>query len=89
LLLEALGVARPVVVQDYLLTNDFYQMPKANPAGLSQEVLNVLWRVQPNFLDAAFHAVEAEYGHVSAYLEKALGVNVKAQERLTTLYLQA
>ena len=89
LLLEALGVARPVVVQDYLMTNDLYQMPKANPAGLSPEVLNVLWRVQSNFLDAAFQAVEADYGHVSAYLERALGVNAKAQERLAALDLQA
>ena len=87
--LNALGVARPVVVQDYLMTNDLYQMPKANPAGLSPEVLNVLWRVQSNFLDAAFQAVEADYGHVSAYLERALGVNAKAQERLAALYLQA
>jgi len=89
LLLEALGVARPVVVQDYLLTNDFYQMPKANPAGLPQEVLNVLWRVQTNFLDAAFQTLETDYGDVSGYLSQALGVDVKAQARLAELYLQA
>ena len=89
LLLEALGVARPVVVQDYLLTNDFYQMPKANPAGLPQEVLNVLWRVQTNFLDAAFQTLETDYGDVAGYLSQALGVDVKAQARLAELYLQA
>ena len=88
LLLEALGVPRPVIVQDYLLTNDFYQMPSANPVGLPQDVLNVLWRVQANFLEAAFDVVQADFGSVSAYLKDALGVDAPAQARLEALYLQ-
>jgi protein-tyrosine phosphatase len=88
LLLEALGVPRAVILQDYLLTNDFYQMPTANPVGLPQEVLNVLWRVQVNFLDAAFEAVDADFGSVPRYLKEALGLDAQAQERLVALYLQ-
>jgi protein-tyrosine phosphatase len=88
LLLEALGVPRAVILQDYLLTNDFYQMPTANPADLPQEVMNVLWRVQANFLDAAFEVVEADFGSVPRYLKEALGVDAQAQERLAALYLQ-
>jgi protein-tyrosine phosphatase len=88
LLLEALGVPRAVILQDYLLTNDFYQMPKANPAGLPQEVMNVLWRVQANFLEAAFEVVEADFGSIPRYLKEALGVDAQAQERLAALYLQ-
>jgi protein-tyrosine phosphatase len=88
LLLKALGVPRSVVMQDYLLTNDFYQMPRDNPAGLSLEVLNVLWRVQVNFLEAAFQAVETEYGDMPRYLNAALGLDAKAQARLASLYLQ-
>jgi protein-tyrosine phosphatase len=88
LLLEALGVPRAVILQDYLLTNDFYQMPTANPVGLPQEVLNVLWRVQVNFLDAAFEAVDADFGSVPLYLKEALGIDAQAQERLVALYLQ-
>lgn len=89
LLLEALGVPREVILQDYLLTNDLYQMPKANPAGLPQEVMNVLWRVQANFLEAAFEVVEADFGSVPRYLNEALGVDAPAQARLAALYLQA
>lgn len=88
LLLQSLGVARPVVMQDYLLTNDLYRMPLSNPGSLTPEVLQVLWRVQENFLDAAFDAVDAEYGDLSRYLSQALGVNAQARARLVSLYLQ-
>ena len=88
LLLEALGVPRAVIVQDYLLTNDFYQMPTANPAGLPQEVMNVLWRVQANFLEAAFEVVDADFGSVPSYLKEALGIDASAQTRLEAHYLK-
>ena len=89
LILLALGVARPVVMQDYLLTNELFRMPKTTPGLASQEVLDVLWRVQEDFLDAALHVVEADFGGVQPYLEQALGLSPKKQERLAALYLQA
>jgi protein-tyrosine phosphatase len=48
----------------------------------------VLWRVQVNFLDAAFEAVDADFGSVPRYLKEALGLDAQAQERLVALYLQ-
>ena len=89
LILLALGVPRPVVMQDYLLTNALYRMPKTSPGLAPQEVLNVLWRVQEDFLDTALHAVEADFGGVPRYLEKSLGVGLKEREKLLALYLQA
>ena len=89
LILLALGVPRAVVMQDYLLTNRLYRPPShwgdaaTTPAGLQ-----VLWRVQEDFLDAALHGVEAEYGGMAAYLERVLGLNAAAQKRLHQLYLQ-
>ena len=88
-ILLALGVPRPVVMQDYLLTNDFFRMPHA-PSGLvPQDVLDVLWRVQEDFLDAALLVVDTDYGGVPNFLEKALGLGPHERERLATLYLQA
>jgi protein-tyrosine phosphatase len=81
-------VPRPVVMQDYLLTNDLFRMPKVTRGLASQEVLDVLWRVQEDFLEAALHAVEADYGDVSRYLEQAMRLSPKDRERLATLYLQ-
>lgn len=88
LILLALGVPRPVVMQDYLLTNELFRMPPVNPGRAPPEVLAVLWRVQEDFLDAALHAVEADFGGVPRYLERALGVGPAELERLAALYLQ-
>ncbi len=88
LILLALGVARPVVMQDYLLTNELFRVPRAGAGLASQEVLDVLWRVQEDFLEAALHAVETDYGGVPQYLAQALRLGPTAQARLAGLYLQ-
>ena len=88
LILLALGVPRDVVMQDYLLTNEFYRMPDTSQSRLPREVLEVLWRVQEEFLNAALHAVDEDYGGVHRYLETALRVGPKEHERLAALYLQ-
>lgn len=89
LILLSLGVPRAVVMQDYLLTNDLFRMPPVMRSGRTpRAVLEVLWRVQADFLDSALQAVEADYGNVPRYLETALGVGAKEQTRLASLYLQ-
>ena len=89
LILLALGVPRPVVMQDYLLTNDLFQMPTIPPGLASQEVLAVLWGVQAGFLEAALQVVDMDYGGVPFYLEKTMGLGPNEQQRLVSLYLQA
>ncbi len=88
LVLLALGVPRAVVMQDYLLTNDLFRMPTSTSAHAPQAVLNVLWRVQEDFLEAALHAVEADYGGVPQYLTQALGMGAQEREQLAALYLE-
>ena len=88
MILLSLGVDRRVVMQDYLLTNQFFRMPDTSGSQLPREVLQVLWRVQEEFLDAALHAVDNDYGGVRSYMELALGVGQRERERLETLYLQ-
>jgi protein-tyrosine phosphatase len=89
LILLALGVPRPVVMQDYLLSNAFYPVPHAHATQAPQEVLNVLWGVQADFLQAALDAVDADFGGVPHYLEQALGLGPQQQARLAELYLSA
>ena len=89
LILLALDVPREVVMEDYLLTNQLYRKPVVPGARVQQEVLNVLWRVQQEFLDAALHAVDADYGGVQAYLSRALGVGEAERAQLKRWYLQA
>ena len=88
LILSALGVSQDVIMEDYLLTNTHYQMPERPPVALSQDVLNVLWRVQAGFLGAAFDAVDTEFGGVDLYLKNQLGLDASSLQRLRELYLQ-
>ena len=89
LILLALGVPRSAVMHDYLLTNDYYRMPTARDPRVTQEVLDVLWRVQSEFLDAALQTVDEDFGGLDAYLAKQLGVGAAAREQLRRVYLQA
>ncbi|PJI95565.1 protein-tyrosine phosphatase [Acidovorax sp. 69] len=89
LILLALGVPRDVVMHDYLLTNSLYQRPAGMGSHAPEEVLAVLWRVQEEFLDAALHRVDNDFGGVQAYLIDVLGVDAAAQKELAGRYLQA
>ncbi len=88
LILLALGVPRDVVMQDYLLTNNLYRRPAGMGSHAPEEVLAVLWRVQEEFLDAALHMVDKDFGGVQAYLVDVLGVDAAAQRQLVGQYLQ-
>ena len=87
LILSALGVSPAVVMQDYLLTNDFYRQPKATSTLASQEVLNVLWTVQARFLEAGLRVVQSDHGSIESYLEKEIGLGSAQRRRLEELYL--
>ena len=89
LILLALGVPRDVVMQDYLLTNALYQRPPGLGSHAPEDVLRVLWRVQEEFLNAALHSVDQDFGGVPTYLVEVLGVDATAQKALAQRYLQA
>ncbi len=86
LILLALGVPHDDVMRDYLLTNERLK-PKSEWKGLAPEAASVLYRVQPEFLDAAFEAVEQAYGGVESYLREGLGLREAERARLKHLYL--
>lgn len=88
LILSALGVPHAVVMQDYLLTNDFYRQPTAASGFAPQDVLDVLWRVQPRFLEAALETVQTQHGDLDSYLGSALGIGPLQRARLQSLYLE-
>lgn len=87
LILRALGVPHEVILRDYLLTNELYRRPPGVAGPAPEAVLQVLWRVQQEFLDAALHAVDADYGGLQAYLRTQMGLTHTAQARLEALYL--
>ena len=89
IILRALGVPQAMVMQDYLLTNELFRPPELVGSHAPPEVRNVIARVQTGFLDAAFEAVASSHGSVDQYLERAMRLDSKQQQRLRALYLQA
>lgn len=87
LILLALGVSEDQVMRDYLLTNERLK-PKHEWRGLTPEVAAVLYRVQPEFLEAAFDAVRQDFGGVEGYLVEGLALRRAERERLRELYLE-
>ena len=88
LTLHALGVPREVVLQDYLLTNALYQPPPLPHTDTPHEALAVLWRVQTEFLEAAYQALDADHGGMDGYLARRLGVTEAARKTLARKYLE-
>ena len=75
LLLSALGVERETIEHDYLLTNQLYKRDARLEGQGHPHVMKVLWQVQPEFLHAAFDAVDAQHGGMNAYLHGAIGLS--------------
>lgn len=87
LLLKAVGAPDDEVLQDYLLTNDRLELPEGTRMGLPREAMQVLWRVQLEFLQAALEEIDARYGSVEGYLREGLGLREAERARLRALYL--
>jgi len=89
LLLKAVGASDEEVMRDYLLTNERLQLPSESRMGLPREALEVLWRVQPAFLEAAFAEVDRSYGTLEAYFSDGLRLRAAEREHLRRTYAQA
>jgi protein-tyrosine phosphatase len=89
LILQALGVPRDVVMQDYLLTNAHFRHPPVPHTRTPKEALAVLWRVQEDFLTEALRAIDQDHGGVERYLTQRLGLSEAARATLRARYLQS
>lgn len=89
LILTALGVPRSIVVADYAMSEKFQQSTMRQQASggdgkpapsasllarLPPEVIQVLMRTEPAYIEAALDSIEREYGSVQGYLTQELGV---------------
>jgi protein-tyrosine phosphatase len=91
LVLRALGVPEETVMEDYLLSNDLLAESNeatvaqvrtvvAGVQGVPEDQVDMsnliaLLEVRPEYLQAAFDAVDAEYGDFDTYLTEGLGVS--------------
>lgn len=88
----AAGAHRDDVLADYLLTNTAGNVEARIAAGaetiraitgqIDDASLRVLMGVEAEYLETAFAAMEAEYGSLDAYLERALGADAAMRDKL-------
>jgi protein-tyrosine phosphatase len=88
LLLTALGVDWPHVLQDYLATNTHWKREIAGFFDLPAPVKNALLSVHEPLLVAAFDAAREKFGGMDAYLAEAIGLDATARTRLADRLLE-
>ncbi|MFD7032007.1 tyrosine-protein phosphatase [Streptomyces sp. NPDC059917] len=85
-LLTALGVPADTVMADYLASNDYRKA--ANDAVLAHlpaqqaAVYKPMLDVRPEYLNAGYAEVEAQYGSFDRYLDKGLGIDARELREL-------
>ncbi len=93
LVLYALGVSDDVVMNDYLLTNTYFNIPRASSYGYklpvkSQEGITAVFMAKENFLNAAKSEIRRNYGDVPTYLQEGLGLSKEDQKKLQSILLE-
>lgn len=95
LILEILGAKRADIFRDYLLTNDLRASAnesicaQAAAGGIASEQLEALKRlleVKEEYLQCAYDEIEKNYGSVSSYLTKGLGLDQGVLEQFRSNY---
>lgn len=76
ILLSALDVPHETIVEDYVLTNEYFSRDPSRFAHLpSPELFHTVMSANPDYLQASFAVIEDEFGGVQPYLQKGLGLN--------------
>lgn len=97
LILSALDVPRQTIMEDYLLTAQYYP-PKGEleylaskyadeDSDLDLSVFKALMDTREEYLGAAFAAIDESYDSVHDYLAAELGVDEKLRQRLKARYV--
>ncbi|WP_375309325.1 tyrosine-protein phosphatase [Bradyrhizobium sp. A5] len=89
LILHALGVPDEIIAEDYLLTNQFYRRDATAATDLPDDVRSAIGSVETSYLEAAFAAVDGEYGDLDTYLRDGLKIGPQEREALQARYLQS
>jgi protein-tyrosine phosphatase len=96
IILRILGVPHEIVVEDYLLTNQYF-LPTHQPGltmlrlmkgGAASAAVRGFMEARPEYLAAAFSTIFREHGSFEEYIYKALDLTMHDTERLRALYLE-
>lgn len=92
LVLAALGVNEDIIMEDYRLSNDYFNIPRASKYAYrlptrSQEAITTLFSAREDFLNAAKDEAERKYGDMDTYLRKGIGLSKDEIKRLRSILL--
>lgn len=92
LVLAALGVNEDIIMEDYRLSNDYFNIPRASKYAYrlptrSQEAITTLFSAHEDFLNAAKDEAERKYGDMDTYLQKGIGLSKDEIKRLRSILL--
>ncbi|MCG2840895.1 tyrosine-protein phosphatase [Sandaracinobacter sp. RS1-74] len=96
ILLSVLGVPRETVIEDYLLSNQYFRPRKEMLADdrqsqmyskLSPDVIKALMGVDRSYLEAAFATIDSQPGGVEGYYRDKLGLDAAKIALLRAKYL--
>ena len=92
LILAALGVNDDTIMEDYRLSNDYFNIPSAseyayNLPSRSQEAITTIFSAKEDFLNAAKDEIIRKYGDVPTYLRKAIGLKKEEIKKLQSILL--
>lgn len=92
LILSALEVNDDVIMEDYQLSDNYFNIPRATQYAYklppsSQVAITTLLSSREEFLNAAKEEIERQYNSVENYLKKAVGLNKKDIQRLQNILL--
>jgi protein-tyrosine phosphatase len=97
IVLRSLGVLRENVMEGYLLSNKFWESKTdlysclANCASCfrtPRSEVRALMEVRPEYLEAAFAAIDEKYGSFEGYLHEGLGIDDVTLESLRSALLE-
>ena len=93
MLLTALGVPHNLILQDYMITNQFMQTEltramenTSDPA--YRAVLQDVFSVKPQYIETVFTEMERQSGSTEQYLQDKIGLTNNACKQLQKLYLE-
>ncbi len=92
LVLAALGINEETIMNDYQLSNNYFNIPAATryayrlPAHL-QEAITTIYSAREGFLNAAKEEAKRTYGDIDTYLRKGIGLNKKEIKELQSILL--
>jgi len=89
ILLSALGVPRNVIIEDYMLS-DQYRRDLAFQIGgdVAPEIMAALTQAKPEYLQASFAAIDKGWGSFEGYLRDGLGINPQRLQQMQELLLE-